>query len=404
MQPSCSDLYESKLITVPAAFPRYPGSVILSQPSNNPEDYRLDVCYRKYKTKSYVSDQPKINIVFLHGNGMNKGIWHYHIDKLYNHFKNKEKSEYQLNSVLAIDVATHGDSAAINKDKLGYVYSWIDGSKDIIDIVKNQESKDFFSKNTINILVGHSMGGFQALYTCYLDPELFDCCIPINPVCYMDNETAELHLFVLNMWHESGKIKSHFDIPEGSNWKDVVEHHYKKESFFKKFDSTVMANMLEDEFTDELKNNTNGKYKTIDLNTPSNQEYICYYNAQLFIPQGMKVLDKITTPVYHIVGDNDTAGEKAVKSTRTALQSVLKPIDIVDSTHIVIGENPDLVVNELIKVIDDNIETHKRNGDTRYKEPKLLEKHGKDYRNSILDKEFDVYMSASKNGTKLYKL
>lgn len=93
-----------------------------------------------------------------------------------------------------------------------------------------------------------------------------------------------------------------------------------------------------------------------------------------------------------------------MKSTRTALQSVLKPIDIVDSTHIVIGENPDLVVNELIKVIDDNIETHKKNGDTRYKEPKLLEKHGKDYRNSILDKEFDVYMSASKNGTKLYKL
>lgn len=86
MQPSCSDLYESKLITVPAAFPRYPGSVILSQPSNNPEDYRLDVCYRKYKTKSYVSDQPKINIVFLHGNGMNKGIWHYHIDKFVQSF------------------------------------------------------------------------------------------------------------------------------------------------------------------------------------------------------------------------------------------------------------------------------------------------------------------------------
>ncbi len=134
------------------------------------------------------------------------------------------------------------------------------------------------------------------------------------------------------------------------------------------------------------------------------RSYDLYYNALLFIPQGMKVLDQITTPVYHIVGDNDTAGEKAVKSTRAVLKSVLKPIDIENSSHIVVGENPNLVVNELIKVIDDNTETHRKNGDIRYREPKLLEKYGKDYRDSILTKEFDIYMSASKNGTKLYKL
>lgn len=404
MQPSISDLYETKLITCPAAFPRYPGSVIIPQPSNDPDDYRLNICYRRYKTKSHVSEQPKINIVFLHGNGMNKGIWHYHIDKLYNHFNSHEKSKYRLNTVLAIDAVTHGQSAAVNKNKLGHVYGWKDGPRDVIDIVKNQESKDFFSQNAINILVGHSLGGFQALYTCFLEPELFDSCVTLNPVCYMDNETAELHLFALNMWHESGKIKSHFDIPEGSNWKEVVEHHYKKESFFKRFDSTVMANMLEDEFTDELKKNPDAKYKTIDLNTPSTQEYMCYYNAQLFIPQGMEVFHQITTPVYHIVGDNDTAGQRAVESTRNVLQSVIKPIDIENSTHIVLGENPDLVVNELVKAIDDNIEIHRKNGDIRYKEPKLFEKYGKDYRNTLIAEEYDVYTTASKNGTKLYKL
>jgi len=94
---------------------------------------------------------------------------------------------------------THGQSAAVNKNKLGYVYGWNDGSRDVIDIVKNQESKDFFSQNAINILVGHSLGRFQVLYTCFLEPELFDSCITLNPVCYMDNETAELHLFAFNM-------------------------------------------------------------------------------------------------------------------------------------------------------------------------------------------------------------
>jgi len=83
---------------------------------------------------------------------------------------------------------------------------------------------------------------------------------------------------------------------------------------------------------------------------------------------------------------------------------VIKPIDIENSTHIVLGENPDLVVNELVKAIDDNIETHRKNGDIRYKEPKLFEKYGEDYRNILIAKQYDVYLSASKNGTKLCKL
>lgn len=404
MQPSSSDLYESSLITVPASFPRYPGAVIIPQTSNKPEDYRLQICYRKYKTKSQISDVPKVNIVFLHGNGMNKGIWHYHVDKLFNHFKRNEKSNYQINSVLAIDTANHGDSAAINKDKLGHVYGWYDGSKDVIDIVKKHESEDFFSKNTINLLVGHSMGGFQALYTCYLEPELFDCCIPINPVCYMDDETAELHLFAFNTWYQSGKIKSHFDIPAGSNWKDVIENHYKKESFFKKFDPTVVANMIEDELNGDLKHDNVSERVTVDLNTPAIQEYICYYNSQVFVPHGMEVFDKVTTPVYHVVGDKDTTSENGIQSTRHVLKSVLTPLDIEDSTHLVIGENPDLVVNVLIKAIDQSIDRHQRDGDSRYREEKLQENYGIDYKNIIMAKEFAAYISASKNGTKLYKL
>lgn len=244
------------------------------------------------------------------------------------------------------------------------------------------------------------MGGFEALYACHLEPVLFDCCIPINPVYYMDSNMWNLLLFVFGMWYENGKIKSHFDIPDGTNWKEIVGHHYKKESFFKKFDHTVMDNMIEDELNDEIRNNPGGKYKTIDLNTLAQQEYICYYSAQHFISSGMKCFDKITTPVYHIVPDKDTAGDMAIQTTRAALKSVIEPIDLENSTHLVIGENPDLVVNELIKVIDQNIHNHERDGDLRYAERKLQEKYGTDYRNIIMNKEFDAYLD-SENAAKL---
>lgn len=56
MQPSISNLYETNSITCPAAFPRYPGSVLILSPSNNPGNYRLNICYRRYKTKLHVTE------------------------------------------------------------------------------------------------------------------------------------------------------------------------------------------------------------------------------------------------------------------------------------------------------------------------------------------------------------
>lgn len=392
MQPSKSDLYEYNLISVPGSFPRHPGSILLSRESHTPSDYRLQVCYRKYKALQD-SNKPKINIVFLHGNGMNKGIWHYHIDKLYNQYNN---SEYQLNTVLAIDNVSHGESAAANKDKLGYVYGWKDGCKDVIEIVKYHESQDFLSKNSINILVGHSLGGFQALYTCYLEPQLFDACIPVNPVCYMDDQTLALYSFGFGMWLKTDKIKSHFDIPEGSNWKEVAEKHYKKESFFKKFNPAVLANMLGDEFS-----GVTPEGNSFDLNTRAEQEYICYYNARVFIPDGMKVFDQITTPVYHIVGDNDTAGEGAIQSTRSSLKSVVKPFDLENSTHLVVGENPDLVVNVLLTAINQITQNHAKNGSVRFSEDKWLRQYGENYKEVVMAKEIDTYVAAHKNYAKL---
>jgi len=47
---------------------------------------------------------------------------------------------------------------------------------------------------------------------------------------------------------------------------------------------------------------------------------MCYYNSQLFIPYGMKVFHQITTPIYHIVGDNEAAGQKDIEGTRNVLQ------------------------------------------------------------------------------------
>ncbi|CUM64919.1 uncharacterized protein PRCAT00002537001 [Priceomyces carsonii] len=384
MIPNTSDIYTYGLKTANASSTRCRGSVVLDNPSDYLKDYQLKVCYRKYKRKGNADPQKcNINLVFLHGNGMNKGLWHSHIDMIYKRF-NSSDSGALINTVLAIDNVNHAHSAEVNKTKLGRVFNWNDAAKDVIRIIKEEEYEEYGRPDSINIVVGHSMGGFIALRVSYLEPILFDACVAINPVCILNDESTALLRSGLKRWIEKGFIKSSFDVPEGENLTKVVEDYYTQKSFFRKFDKTVLKNMLYDELSKPSKSNSVKSNDRVELNTPSDQEIITYLCGHESVFPNMLTYKLIEVPVYHVVSELDSSSSKDVERARELLKNVVIPIEVRGTNHLINGEQPKLTVDILLLIIRQRIDSFTINGDKRYMEKWAMKIYGNSYKQRVL--------------------
>lgn len=351
MIPASSPIYTFETKIVEASGPRLTGAVILEKPLKSREDYTLSIVYRKYQRKVPVTGTP-VNLVFLHGNGMSKGLWHHHINKIYEQNPN-------VNVVVAPDMVNHGESARENRAKLGWNFGWNDGVKDVALIATSYEKELFLQPGVVNIVVGHSMGGFQALALAYSQPTLFNAAILINPVAFMDQKRQELFSFGFNMWHSRGLIRSEFDIPEGKTPKEVVGDFYRKTGFFKRFKDDILANMLEDELDDLMI----GKSKIVK-NTHMEHEFLTYFLGPETITRVQGVYNQINIPVYHVYSLMDFNGEDARDHIRSQLQ---KPIPIeVEGSHSFNGENPALVIDIVQRAITEQVADFEKNGDIRY--------------------------------------
>ncbi|SCU84364.1 LADA_0D01288g1_1 [Lachancea dasiensis] len=147
----------------------------------------LKVVYDVYEPRDKGDDTTTsvVNYVFLHGSGMNRRIWCYYLDKLADPVRN-----WKIGKVILVDQVTHGDSAVVNERLLGSFYDWSDGARDICKICMDE----FFQQNgrsVFNIVVGHSMGGFQALCCPILFPGLFQSVVCIEPVVWMKRVRKE---------------------------------------------------------------------------------------------------------------------------------------------------------------------------------------------------------------------
>lgn len=157
------------------AYPfRAKGSTLLAKDAQD-----LTIVYNKFKSnfpRPNPESQLTFNLVFCHGTGFNKSVWTYLIKQLYK-LSQSHQVPWFLDTVLAIDAIGHGDTSLANEGKLGCVYMWDDGSKDVIEVVKHELATTGDMKNDFesrNLIVGHSMGGFTALYATFLEPALFD--------------------------------------------------------------------------------------------------------------------------------------------------------------------------------------------------------------------------------------
>lgn len=383
MTPERHDLYKCSLKVSNADTARVPGSVILDQPSNGASQYCLKVCYRKY-TGIKNGEHAKlafVNLVFLHGNGMNKGIWHYHITKLYEKF-NLGRSRPVIDTVIAVDSVNHGHSAEINKGKLGNVYNWNDGAKDVIKLLKEDEYECFERPNTMNIIIGHSMGGNQATRVSYIEPNLIDSTILINPVFVLGPEYVESLKIALEIAMKKGIMVNTLTIPRGQDWRKYTFEFYRTRSFWKKFNEKVLNYMFEDDISDNLKNSAPDKVDKVAFNTSAFQQLAAYLNSYKSTCYSLPTFPVIEVPIYYINSSSDYEDEDNLVFLRGKLKNV-KPINLDVGTHLVHAEEPDLILDTILNIIEERVRFFNSNGDKRYLEQKLLKEDGENYKSKV---------------------
>ncbi|CUM46435.1 uncharacterized protein AC631_04928 [Debaryomyces fabryi] len=371
-----SKLYTLEKKTTDAAFPRVPGSTILSND-------RLKIVYNKYLTArgAISKDKIKVNLIFAHGTGMNKSIWNYHIKKLFEH--SQSASTWVLNSVLSIDAIGHGDSSLLNEGKIGWVYKWEDGSKDIIQVIKHeQQTTNEFVNNasTKNILIGHSLGGFMAVVAGFYEPSMFDAVIPVEGVLFMDPKTDGRFLGIFSKL--SSILIDRFESEEEYN------DYFTKFSIYKAFHPEVLKDFMEDEKATYVDPET--KETKFMTKASTTNQMTTYYSARISIPLVMEIFPLLTVPLVHVIGSKATWNPpQSIKFIRDAVpkEYLLDAIDIPEGEHLVNGNDPDA----LVKIIEDTIKKRVNTAiEIRPNDPEV--KYGGN-KSEILKSQWDLTMS-----------
>lgn len=347
-------MYNANKLVTPAAYPRQVGSTIF--------DAKLKLCYRKY-TPKYETIQDKkilVNLVFIHGTGMNKGIWRYHIENLYRLYNSEPNSAgIGIGNVLTPDMVNHADSAALNQENLGEeMFDWIDGARDVVEMIKFEDKafKNVGFKN-VNIIVGHSMGGFISVITQYLNPGLFHAVVPLNLIMYYPEVEGlhEISAAVFKDWETRGFMRDKFEIVNSANRFEVSDAFFRKRSFYRKFHPKVLEYLLDDDIYEEgecleAKGDTTHVY----TKTTVKDQLITYCSASVSVPVGMKLYKKIDIPVYYILSSEDNTLPEAKSFFVEQLKHVIRQIDC-KGKHIVNGEDPDLIIKIIQGIIEERV-------------------------------------------------
>lgn len=326
--------YTSEIKSIEAFYPRGPGSTIL-------ESDRLKIAYRRYKTSQPIPDGiTTVNFIFAHGTGMNKSVWNYHIDQLYK--LSKDSPLWRVDSVISMDAAGHGDSGILNQGKLGWAADWRDGGKDLIKVIQNEitTTGDFIpSVSSRNVLVGHSMGGFNVVFASFLAASLFDSVIAIEPVLHFDPIYKD---FFVRRVEKLGKIL----VDEFPSREAALAYYHK--SFYKVLDKRVMEQFLNDELYEK-----DGKVYT---KCTAKAQLATYVSALYSVMYGQEALKNLEVPFLHVIGTQAMWNPpESVEYIRTSVPERFIAAADLDGDHLVHGDKADETVDLIKKFVDGRI-------------------------------------------------
>lgn len=320
--------YSVSLHLCKAHAPRTPGSTIL------PDD-RMDVVYRKYTATAPTA--PTLNLLFIHGTGMNKAVWHYHIQRLF-----EQQGAWQIGTAVSVDVVNHGDLAVLNRTKLGPGFTWIDAAKDLLAVV---EAEQLAARPLV--AVGHSLGGGLCVLAASMSPRLFDLVVLADPV--MSPETYRMPRDQLGKYVQfrratykrmRANLTDRFaSVAAGKEW-------FATNSIYRGCDARLLADIADDEVVEQ----TDG---TAIAKSPVDQQMLVYNDRVYGGVMAYAAAQALTCEVLYVPRTKASTGLplELVELIAKAINHVtVEPIP--GTGHMCHMEQPDAMVERLVRWLD----------------------------------------------------
>ncbi|CAO3599154.1 unnamed protein product [Absidia cylindrospora] len=288
----------------------------------------------KHYFKAPQSAQQKLALVVSHSNGFMKESLHPLIRRVVNGLHQQQRYQQTDLYVFSWDARTHGDSARLNEGTFLETYSWFDNALDTQQVV---QEFDLHAKYDGVIGVGHSFGATAMILAEFLYPNTFTGICAIEPVLATDIMDAE----------NREQLPMLASLKRRDTWPDKESCHKSlaPRQFWKIMDPEVL----------ELYVNY-GLYETSDgtvkLKTPKEQEYHVFnvsYYATSVAYSGLRAL---STPVQFVYGDASTYVLLDPLSLPDLNPKHIKSV-VVEGTHMVPNEKPDLMVSPVLQLLDD---------------------------------------------------
>ncbi|QLQ81973.1 hypothetical protein HG537_0G02270 [Torulaspora globosa] len=298
-----------------------------------PDKDVLSIVYDIYTPvkKSENNLVPKVNILFLHGSGMSRCIWEYYVAYIMD-----KRPNWRINKIVLMDQVSHGDSAVLNAEKLGVNFDWVDGARDACKLAQNE----FFGEaSTYNVVIGHSMGGFQALSCGVLMPSLFDLIIAIEPVVlmYVGKGTTGEYTIISRKLHQAllSKMKDRFQSEL------EYQKYMRTSSFFAKVHPDILQRIIDF----ERLTLSNGEVRT---KMDQRQNILCYLTLFPSAKWLLGSLKFIRSPVVTILGG---ISKWTPKENQQVLERFIPDYTrdtVPEGDHLLNIENPEETLSKIV--------------------------------------------------------
>lgn len=312
--------YNKSTKVIEATFPR------ANQDSTQvPHKDKLSLVYDVYTQISSNGEvcHPRVNLLFLHGSGMNRTIWEYYVAHLEDYELN-----WQINKIVLLDQVTHGDSAVLNEGKLGVNFDWSDGARDACKVAQVEFDEGFPAHN---VVIGHSMGGFQAMCCGILMPNLFQLILTIEPVALMSNMVNVNDRTVLPpKFYQALYSKMADTFGSLKEYEDFISNR----SFFKAVHPEILQRLIEFERRDMPDG-------TIRTKMNREQNIMCYMTIFPTSTWLLNSLKFIKVPVVSLIGEIAKWGPKENQDTLKKLIPNYTQDVVPGGDHLMNIEKPD---------------------------------------------------------------
>lgn len=324
-------MYERYTKVVEAEFPR------MMMHSTIPMGAPLAVVFDHYRLeRPLVSEwRQQVNLFFLNGTGMNKSVWRYHINRVFEYSQEHDDLPWQVVNCVAVDLVNHGDSAVENSGIVGWQYDWREGAHDLIQVAKSLRLQG------TSVVIGHSMGGFQALYSTLISPLMFKFVISIEPVTHGSPEVNEA--FSKKMLPAvANAIKTEFKNEQ------QYDEYMRNQSFYRKFHPQVLNDFIEAEKTVH-------KDGSVSAKTSKQIQMICYHAGLRIFPLGLSFISNVECPIVYIVGEKATWTPKSNVTDAIKVMQRGELVEIPNGEHLVNGEDPDAIVDIVLRSLSKHV-------------------------------------------------